>query len=391
MPKKDIILNLPGFTIGKVTGNNQIYIEVSYNRVVRCIYCENKKLRKKDSFMRKIRHESIGLRYTYLCIKAHKFYCYSCKRYFNQRFPGVGKYQRATESGRREVFHQHTQGVSQKDLARHYHTGKSTIERWYHNGYERQEKRITLPLCPRVLGIDEHSFTKKQGYATTLCDLGKHKVFDVVQGRSGQDLESYFKNLAGKERVKVVCIDLSSSYRSLVKRHFPNAKIVADRFHVIRLINQLSLQTFHQIDPSMKYKRGLLAALKTKPENLSPMRLNKRNTYFQQHPAIATIYDFKQELHQLLLKKHCNAKECKRLLPHFLEMVKELKQSPFEHLRTLGNTLFNWRDEVVRMLRFTKNNGITEGFHRKMKLIQRRAYGFRNFENYRLRVRVLCA
>ena len=42
------------------------------------------------------------------------------------------------------------------------------------------------------------------------------------------------------------------------------------------------------------------------------------------------------------------------------------------------------------MFRFSRNNGITEGFHRKMKLIQRRAYGFRNFENYRLRVRVLC-
>ncbi|WP_162263071.1 MULTISPECIES: transposase, partial [Legionella] len=50
-----------------------------------------------------------------------------------------------------------------------------------------------------------------------------------------------------------------------------------------------------------------------------------------------------------------------------------------------------WREEVVRMWRFTKNNGITEGFHRKMKLIQRRAYGFRNFENYRLRVKVLCS
>ncbi|MGL5742968.1 MAG: transposase, partial [Legionella sp.] len=37
-----------------------------------------------------------------------------------------------------------------------------------------------------------------------------------------------------------------------------------------------------------------------------------------------------------------------------------------------------------------KSNGITEGFHRKMKLIQRRAYGFRKFENYRVRVKVLC-
>ena len=40
--------------------------------------------------------------------------------------------------------------------------------------------------------------------------------------------------------------------------------------------------------------------------------------------------------------------------------------------------------------RSDKNNGIKEGFHRKMKLIQRRAYGYRNFENYRLRVLVEC-
>ncbi len=58
---------------------------------------------------------------------------------------------------------------------------------------------------------------------------------------------------------------------------------------------------------------------------------------------------------------------------------------------TLGKTLDSWKGEVVRMWRFTKTNGITEGFHRKMKLIQRRAHGFRNFENYRLRVKVLCS
>ena len=44
----------------------------------------------------------------------------------------------------------------------------------------------------------------------------------------------------------------------------------------------------------------------------------------------------------------------------------------------------------LNMWRFTKSNGITEGFHRKMKLIQRRAYGYRNFQNYRLRVLIEC-
>ena len=58
---------------------------------------------------------------------------------------------------------------------------------------------------------------------------------------------------------------------------------------------------------------------------------------------------------------------------------------------TLGETLDGWKDEIACMWRFTKNNGITEGFHNKMETISRVAYGFRNFENYRRRVKVLCS
>jgi transposase len=56
----------------------------------------------------------------------------------------------------------------------------------------------------------------------------------------------------------------------------------------------------------------------------------------------------------------------------------------------LAKTLTDWIEEIARMWRFSRNNGITEGFHRKMKLIQRRAYGFRSFTNYRLRVIAQC-
>jgi hypothetical protein len=61
------------------------------------------------------------------------------------------------------------------------------------------------------------------------------------------------------------------------------------------------MQTFHKIDPAMKYQRGTLMALKTKPENLTPLGLNKRNRYLDEQPAIAAIYDFKQQLHVLYL------------------------------------------------------------------------------------------
>ncbi|ALC12403.1 2,3-bisphosphoglycerate-independent phosphoglycerate mutase [Sphingopyxis sp. 113P3] len=59
-------------------------------------------------------------------------------------------------------------------------------------------------------------------------------------------------------------------------------------------------------------------------------------------------------------------------------------------LKSLADTLTSWLEPVARMWRFSRNNGITEGFHTKMEMISRRAFGFRNFHNYRLRVLALC-
>ncbi|MGE0867531.1 MAG: transposase [Kofleriaceae bacterium] len=71
-------------------------------------------------------------------------------------------------------------------------------------------------------------------------------------------------------------------------------------------------------------------------------------------------------------------------------ILDQLREAPMPVLHSLATTLRSWRDEVARMWRFTKSNAITEGLHNKMEVISRRAYGFRNFQNYRLRVRALC-
>lgn len=390
MPKKDSILSLPGFAITKTLSQKPLVLEVSYRRKARCPHCQTTKVRSKASFLRRVRHEVFGLRPTMLQFTAHKFYCPRCKKYFNQRFEGIAKYQRATERLHKQVFVQHTEGISQKNLARLVKAGKATIERWYHQQYQHEYAERQNKKCPVILGIDEHSFTRKGGFATTFCDLKNHSIFDIVKGRSEKDLKIYLQQLPHKERVKVVCIDLSNPYRNIIRRYFPRAMIVADRFHVVRLLQQFFLKTYHAIDPNIKYHRGLLAALRTKTANLTPTRLQRRNDYFKKQPAIEALDQFKQALYELLMLKTKKAKHCKRFIPIFLDLLKQLKLSPFENLKKLGRTFGSWKEEIVRMWRFSKNNGITEGFHRKMKLIQRRAYGFRNFENYRLRVKVLC-
>ena len=74
-------------------------------------------------------------------------------------------------------------------------------------------------------------------------------------------------------------------------------------------------------------------------------------------------------------------------LPQFLELLAQLHQSP---LKALAKSLTSCLQPIVAMWRFTRNNGVTEGFHNKMEMISRRAYGFRNFENYRIRVMTHC-
>jgi transposase len=70
--------------------------------------------------------------------------------------------------------------------------------------------------------------------------------------------------------------------------------------------------------------------------------------------------------------------------------VHPLRESGLEQLIQFGETLYAWRNEIALMWRFTRNNSMTEGFHNKMETMSRQAYGFRNFENYRLRVKQTC-
>lgn len=63
-------------------------------------------------------------------------------------------------------------------------------------------------------------------------------MFDVRLGRSEASLRRYLRGLKGRERVQIVVMDLSETYRRIARRYFPNATIIADRFHVVRLINQ---------------------------------------------------------------------------------------------------------------------------------------------------------
>lgn len=391
MIRSEAVLGLPGYQItGIEEVAGKVQISVRHKGRQSCPRCGSERLRMKDKRARRPRHESWGLRQCILEVESCKFRCQDCGRSFWQRFPGILPRKRATEPFRRSVFVRHYDGINRSRLARREQIGGATIERWFQDFLRREVAERRGATCPRVLGIDEHFFSRKDGYATTFCNLGNHTIFDVVLGRSEAALEAYLAKLPGKERVRVVCMDLASVYRAIVRKHFPKAKIVADRFHVIRLVNHHFLACWREIDPTGSKHRGLLSLMRRHRHNLKPEQAAKLHDYFQQFPVLREIYRFKQRLCYLLLKKHKTRKQCAHLAHRFLKALHDLSQAVLPHLVQLGQTLSSWSVEIATMWRFTRNNGITEGFHTKMEVLQRQAYGFRNFQNYRLRVRVMC-
>lgn len=387
-----LLTGLTDFSIKKVLSLRPIRLEVTYAKETPCPRCNGLEKRIKASFWREIKSTPQQGHPVTLLVYCRKYHCKQCGRYYNTRINGVKKWSRSTEPLKKNIFNVCRRGYTNKDAAFESGISVATVERFYHQMVVHKIHHQENRQCPRIIGIDEHRFSKRAGFVTTFCNLEKHSVFDVACGRSEAELTPFLASLRGRHRVKVVCMDMYAPYRKMVRQWFPNAKIVTDRFHVIKLINHHFAKTCKLIDDeNLSWGRGgLIRAMTTKPERLSDAQKQKLELYFEQQPAIKSLWLFCQELAELCRNKGKNQRACKKLVRELLDKVEMLKRSPFRSMRTLGKSINNWIDEIARMFRYYRSNGIVEGFHRKMKLIQRRAYGFTNFENYRLRVRVLC-
>lgn len=386
-----VCIGLRGYrVIGSQSKSEEIVSVEMEREPVQCRHCAGSRLVSKGRYERRARHLDTFGRRSRLLIALRRWECLDCGRSFVPETPGLRPWRRSTEPWRESIFRQHHEGICASSLASLCQLGSATVGRIYAEFTSRKARERESLECPRILGLDEHRVHRGMPFATTFCDLRNHRVFDIVPGRSEPELRGYLASLHGREKVRVVCIDLSSPYRALVRRWFPNARLVADRFHVIRLLQHHFLDLARTIVPELKNHRGLLAVLRRHPSRLDARQHARLQKLLGDHPALQPLYEKMIELWELLRLKHQTAKACRQHIARLLALIGELLQSAFEPLVRLGKTLQSWREALVTMWRFTKNNAITEGFHRKMKLLQRRAYGFRNFHNYRLRVLAHC-
>lgn len=391
MSPRMLYIGLPDYEVLEVDGKrSRTQIRVATKLAPKCPDCGGQKLHSKGRYERRVKHQGLCGKHVELLVQTRRYRCLECERHFVPELPGIRPWYSCSEPLREAIYQDHHDGICASRVAEREQISAPTVSRTYAAFTERKARERQREHCPQMLGIDEHTLHRNGKYVTTFCDLKKHKVFDVAEGRSEAELAEYLSGLRGRDKVRVVCIDLSHPYRKMIRTWFPNARIVADRFHAVRIVMHHFLDQIKELQPEIKYQRRYIRALRKRPENLSDYQKQSLAELFERFPLIEALYRKMREICELFNKKTQSKKSCRKHARSLVQHIQDLRAHAFDRLHTLANTLEDWSEQIACMWRFRKNNSITEGFHRKMKLIQRRAYGFRNFNNYRLRVIAQC-
>ena len=353
-----------------------------------CPRCASKCSTIYDHRLVRVSDEPIRGRRVTLEIVKRRFQCKGCAKVFMEPVSGISKGKRFTQRFKRHLLWCCERFTDLKAVKRHVGCSYGFLYSALYEQLELNRRKHVYPW-PKVIGIDEHSFKKNRDFghmefATVLVDHRNKRVFEMVEGKSKAALSLQTDHLKQRENVSWVTMDLSSTFRSFAKDKFPNAKIVADKFHVVRLLDN----HINRMRKKITGDRRKLPVRKLLLKNSHDLDFWKRSLIYkwlESYPELREVYSFKQALHKLYRTRGYN--KARRA---FLKMVTAMGYSKLKQIQTLRKTLIKWQHEILNYFKTRLTNARVEGFNNKAKLIKRRAYGYRSFKNYRLRVLNAC-
>jgi transposase len=192
-------------------------------------------------------------------------------------------------------------------------------------------------------------------------------------------------------QIEEVSIDLWKPYKSVVEELIPNAQIVADRFHVMKQINEeldkKRKEEKREADKikNQKERKEKVEGIKNskypllkKKERLKEIEKEKLEEVGRVAPELIAMYQEKEKLRDIFESKITGDEAFWKIL--------EWSESSYQYFPKSCQTIKRWIDEIVAYFDNRTTQGAVEGINQKIKLIKRRAYGLANFENFRRRV-----
>ena len=291
------------------------------------------------------------------------------------------------------------ENVSQTEIARQHAVCAMSVMRfarstttYIHSNYHWLPKNIAFD------DFKSGNFAKSK-MSMLLMDSANHRVLDIIRSRTNRFLKSYFLQYDLKARaiVKTVTVDLYSPYRKLIEELFPNAIIIADRFHVVtqayQALNKVRITTMKESGKDSHNSRALKRYWKLllkDSDKVDYLHYSKRNNFKNAQLCDQDVVDRLLAMSDKLKKAYgYYQKLLGAVHQRNASLLKELTASAAgmpEPIKKANRTLKKHRAEIINSFIFPYSNGPVEGTNNKIKAIKKTAYGFRNFDNFRLRI-----
>jgi|ERR1041385_1963069 transposase len=390
------VLNLPDMIVTGLVGD-----EIQQRLIVFCTHafdvalcptCHTLSSAIHECSQRIVRDLSWAGKICYLEFMARRFYCERCDCPFREELEWLPRCSRLTQRYREYVFaacQQTTlQAVHQKERL-----GYKTVERLYYHMAQQQTK-VRHPAVVRKLGIDEFALKKgHDSFALALSDLETGRVIAVLPDRKKETLLAYFATWTHAQRAAVLeaAMDLWEPYAQAVLACLPNAQIVADRFHVMKNLNDQVSAARREIQRSLPEEskqtlKGCRWLLVRNQDDLNPSDKDKLEAMFTVSASLGQLHALKEDFRNIF-ETDLTPEEA---APKLEAWILAVEQSGLTKLSKFVSTLKNRWEHILNYFRHRLSSGMVEGLNNKVKLIKRCAYGFGNFEHFALRIQIEC-
>jgi len=321
-----------------------------------------------------------------LQILKRRFRCPSCKKVFTEPVSGVRKGFRTTERFRRGIKWACDNFKNLKRVQRAHACSTGLIYKIFYEQLELKHREKANDPWGTTIGIDEHTWKKRRGrlrkteYASLIVDYDRNRIAEVVNGKTVADLNAQLDHIPGRERVLNATIDMCDPFKKFIKDFFPNAKITADKFHVLRLANPMLIRARTEITGDQRSNPVRILLQRNRPD-LKYFEKSALDQWLEHYPKMKEIYWHKESLYQLYRTKGYD--KASRAL---IKLTDRMALSKLDEIKKLRRTLMKWRQEILNYFKTKLTNARTEGYNRVAKGEQYSAFGVRNFINYRLRM-----
>lgn len=328
----------------------------------------------------KIREPDMIKKKVFLDLKKTRYWCDNCNRAHLEFISGISYRARTSQRMRAWVCDVALRSSSLALASRSCRVSVAFVFRYFHQMLSVKLREFANPW-PKFIGIDEHAFkrnrlTKDVEFVTVFVDHVNKRLRCIALGRDKLSLIDAVKNIDGAERVAAVSIDLSIVYREFAKEIFTKARIVADKFHVMRLFGRL-ISKERIAATGDKRQTELCQLLKRSQKSHSKNSRERLTQLLTPHKMLHQAYLFKVKMYWLYRQPN-KAKAHK----HFIELTDGLARVSNNSFQQLRQTLLNWKNEILNYFDFKITNARVEAFNNRCKVVKRKGYGYRNFSNY---------